>query len=132
MVSITYKIVLGAYADIFADLIPFFIILVAGVFAFWYGVLAGGDVKLLSVSGYIVGLGDWVAFCIWAAVLGGVLAFIIVVWRLIRVFLGVIFGLEKPRLSLGGVELPYGVAIAAAAILVLAQQRGMGVLEVRP
>ena len=127
-----YKIHAGHYCYFVVDFVPFFVILLVGLVAFQCRVLAGGDVKLLSVSGYLVGIQDWLVLCLWTTVFGGVLALIILVWRLFAVLWGVVFGQRKRHPGLRQIELPYGVAIAAAAILLMAQQRAAGAVGVSP
>jgi prepilin peptidase CpaA len=83
---------------------------------FVFGVLGGGDVKLIPASVLLVGYHDAISFVIDMSLLGGVLSLIVIVvemaksrrgWRLLG---------EEDRPTV-----PYGVAIAGAAVAAMVQ-----------
>ena len=88
---------LGVAAIVFA--------LFVGVYAL--GQMGGGDVKLLGALALWLPLGPLVWMLILMSLVGGVLTLLFVVERLLR----------KQRE--GAVEIPYGVAIAIAGLIVL-------------
>jgi prepilin peptidase CpaA len=104
--------------------VVFLLILVVGTAAFAARMLGGGDVKLLAA------LGLWMNFAgaVWliAAVFlaGGVLAILFILTRPIR--RRVSGSTEKS----GSARIPYGLAIAAGALLVFGAQ--LGALEGKP
>ena len=80
-------------------------ILLAG--AFYAGMMGGGDVKLASALALWFSPGGTVKFLVLMSIAGGVLTLGIVVWHRAK-------GRE------GRPEIPYGVAIAAGALAILA------------
>ncbi|OAP41507.1 peptidase [Sinorhizobium glycinis] len=89
----------------------------ATVFAlcFWLfalGVMGGGDAKLLTASAVWFGLNvSLVSFLIWVAVLGGVLALVILLLRS-KEHVILAAGVPVPSLLLTAKKIPYGIAIA--------------------
>lgn len=77
--------------------------------AFAFGAMGGGDVKLIAALGlWLVPL-DFMRMIVWMSIGGGALTVVM----LIR---------HKIRKSEGQLEIPYGVAIALAAIPLLSQR----------
>jgi prepilin peptidase CpaA len=87
--------------------------------AFASGWMGGGDVKLLAVAALWLGLPQMLAFLLWTAILRGVLTLALMVFRILPV----------PQTGLGGIgwasslhqdkaRVPYGMAIAAASLIV--------------
>lgn len=96
-------------------------LLIAGLPLFAAGKFGGGDVKLFAVTGFWFGL--WQAVYLIAAVLiaGGVLGFLILMLRTIG------WGeaaLKRVRFLQSNSGIPYGVAIAAGALVTIAMHRG--------
>lgn len=80
------------------------LLILAGFFAMrWMG---GGDVKLLAALALWVRPADFGALVIYMAIIGGVLTLVFGAWHIAR--------RQRDR-----VAIPYGVAIAAAGIIVL-------------
>jgi prepilin peptidase CpaA len=104
----------GFPVELWQNLLVFVAVLALGTLAFAAEVLGGGDVKLLAA------LGLWMNFrgAVWliAAVFlaGGILAVLYVVGRK--------FKRSKPK-SRSERRIPYGIAIAAGALFVMAAQR---------
>jgi prepilin peptidase CpaA len=92
-------------------------VLVAGIVLFALGWLGGGDAKLLAVASLWIGPALLLPFLCIVAVLGGGLALVILAYR--RMPAG---ALPLPgwaaRLHIQGSAIPYGVAIAAAALAI--------------
>jgi len=77
--------------------------------AFAMGAMGGGDVKLIAALGlWLVPL-DFFQMIVWMSLGGGLLTLGMLIWHRVR-------KIETP------LEIPYGVAIAAAAAPVLAQR----------
>ena len=84
-----------------------------GFAAFAAGALGGGDAKLLAALSLWMGWPAVVPFTLITAVLGGAIALGIVVWRALGA-VGVTAAQRHPVTTV-----PYGVAVAGAAVLVL-------------
>ena len=76
----------------------------AGLFAL--GAIGGGDVKLLTGLALWIAPGLFAELLLWMALLGGVLTFAFIAWK--------VFWRPPGRLTI-----PYGVAIAFAGLIVL-------------
>ena len=79
-------------------------VFVLGAVGFRFGMLGGGDVKLLAAAALWIGSATLLAFLMATAVAGGVLAAAFLAWALVR----------RDRQK---VALPYGIAIATGGIL---------------
>lgn len=97
-------------------------VFLAGAFCFARGYLGGGDVKLLAVGTLWAGPGATPALLVLTGVLGGMLALFLLlppgaaVTALARAKLGP--GDTETKIG-GATPVPYGIAIAAAATLVI-------------
>ncbi len=96
------------------------LVLIVGIVLFAVGGFGGGDAKLLAVGALWIGFDQLLLFLTLTAVLGGVLAIAILLYRkhpilsLYRYAPGWAIDLHKP-----GSGIPYGIAIAGAGLLVL-------------
>ena len=95
-------------------------ILAIGIAMFAARLLGGGDAKLMAASAIWVGADNLMMYFLMISVLGGVLAIALLAYR------GLPTGsLELPkwaaRLHVPGSSMPYGVAIAAAALWIYPQ-----------
>lgn len=90
-----------------------------GTFAlFAFGYLGGGDAKLAAAAALWLGLDQALAFLIYTALFGGALSLVILAIRSVPLpgfLLGQSWAL---RLHEKGAGVPYGVALAAAALVV--------------
>ncbi|WP_296762310.1 prepilin peptidase [Sediminimonas sp.] len=105
------------WADLAASVAVAIAILAAGAILFARGWMGGGDVKLLAVTGLWFGPAATPALLLLTALAGGVLTLALVACRAVgahRIAGGRIAALRDP------VErVPYGIAIAAAAVAVV-------------
>jgi prepilin peptidase CpaA len=93
------------------------VILAVGFGLFLGCYIGGGDAKLLAGAGLWFGWPDATPFLVLTALAGGVLALGYKFWRMIKIEQEVRdIGWAKRLLSFNG-NLPYGIAIAAGAIL---------------
>lgn len=93
-------------------------ILVVGFGLFSAGFIGGGDAKLLAAVGLWFGWPALIPFLVFTALAGGVLALAVNLWGLLEIEREVYgHGWMKRWLSFKKVDLPYGMAIAAGAIL---------------
>lgn len=94
------------------------VVLLTGMAAFAFGWLGGGDVKLLAAASLWMGWPDILPYMALVAVLGGAFTLFLMAAR--RKFGPVAdgFGLSMPILQRTG-DIPYGVAIAAGALIFL-------------
>lgn len=121
----------GLTGDVFAGLLAGGIVFAGAFLVWWFGLLGGGDVKLLGAAAVLVPPGDAARLLLGIALLGGVLAagYILARSRLRRRpagktarppgLLGRIARVEAWRIRRGG-PLPYGVAIGAGTLCILA------------
>lgn len=83
--------------------------LVLAIFAicFMIGMMGGGDVKMLAAIGLWMPLGKMMTLLVWMALAGGVLAAGMLIWH-------------RLRKNTDKIEIPYGVAISGATLLIIA------------
>ncbi|SEQ61959.1 prepilin peptidase CpaA [Faunimonas pinastri] len=88
---------------------------------FFLGWIGGGDAKLAAAAALWFGAGASLPFFIWTAVLGGVLTLALLLFRswLLPASLAGIPWIERLHEKRGGI--PYGAAMAPAALIVLPQ-----------
>jgi prepilin peptidase CpaA len=89
-----------------ADLAAALAIFLLGAVAFGFGLLGGGDVKLLAAGTLWVGTPGLSAFLVATVLSGGLLALLFLGWRLVRT--------DRHALD---TMLPYGIAIASGGLL---------------
>ena len=107
-----------SFADIGLHLAFGAAVLIVGFILFQFGILGGGDVKLIAAAAVWTGFGAFGDFAMGTALVGGALALVLLITRA-RVKPGdarpaFVNRLLRPR---GGV--PYGVAIAAGGLVAL-------------
>ena len=92
------------------------IVLVAGFVLFAFGAFGGGDAKLLAAAALWVGLDHLLPFLFLVGILGGGLAMAILIYRQFPVLSAYVpsWALRLHNKESG---IPFGIAIAAAAIL---------------
>ena len=83
------------------------VLLVVFAAAFALGMMGGGDVKLIAALGLWLSLEQLVGLLVWMAIGGGVLTLVMIVQHAVR---------RRP----GRPEIPYGVAIVGAALMIVA------------
>lgn len=108
---------IGAAALVFA----------AGLLFFARGWIGGGDVKLVSATALLVGFEDTLPFLLWMALAGGVLSVLVLLWdfahrRRARPDTGAASAMRAEDTIGQPVSVPYGIAIAVSAILILFPQ----------
>lgn len=94
-----------------------FAALVIGIVLFALRVLGGGDAKLLAASIMWVGVSGLMAFGLTTALAGGALSLLLLTARKWAPHLPVVFPEWMQRLLQPKGDIPYGVAIAAGAVL---------------
>lgn len=95
---------------------------------FAFGFLGGGDAKLAAAIALWLGLEQTLPFLIIMALCGGALSVVILAFRAVPLP-GVLLGQPWAlRLHEQGAGVPYGVALAAAALLVFPDTAWIGVL----
>jgi prepilin peptidase CpaA len=87
-------------------------VFLVGAALFSRGLVGGGDVKLLAAASLWAGPERTPALLLTTAVLGGVIALALLCWVRLRA------PAAGPGAELATLPLPYGVAIAAAAVIV--------------
>ena len=99
-------------------------VLLVGMVVYRFGIIGAGDVKLMAAVSLWAGFGELMGYVIVVAVCGGGLA--VRLWVLRRLIVGLMtYVLASPeRLSLPRVlvldeQIPYGVAIAGAAVFMV-------------
>jgi len=106
-----------SWQDLLSHLAAGSLMLLAGIVLFSLGWMGGGDGKLLAVASLWLGFEPMALFLFYVAVLGGVLALLILAYR--KWPAG---ALPLPnwalRLHAKGEGMPYGIAIAAGALAI--------------
>lgn len=96
-------------------------VLAVGVILFMLGWLGAGDVKLMTAVALWTGFAYLAQFVVLVALAGGAFALVLLVLRIVIARLpsvrAVPDGGRLPRILVKGERVPYGVAIACAAIL---------------
>ena len=95
-----------------------FIMLLAGVALFFAGQIGGGDAKLMAAAGLWIGLGPLMPFAVFTALAGGVLAVIRYGGNRLLTAAGFYYPAWLGHFAGKSVQLPYGIAIAAGALVV--------------
>jgi len=96
-----------------------FAVLAAGMALWAPGWLGGGDVKLLAAGALWFGWPDVVSFLVWSMLAGGVLALVLVLARRIAPAIPQMAGRLTGTALAPGAPAPYGIAIAAGALITL-------------
>jgi prepilin peptidase CpaA len=112
--------VVGLRLAVWQNLLVFAVLLAIGTPMFAAGKLGGGDVKLLAATGLWFDLGGALRMVVAVAIAGGILAIVVLTLRTFGWSQGVRdrVVLLRPRSGI-----PYGVAIAAGALLTVLLQR---------
>lgn len=92
-------------------------VLLVGMALFQFRLVGGGDAKLLSAAALWIGYGQLVPFLVWVTVFGGLLALLVLAYRNFPAGALPLPGWAL-RLHRQGEGMPYGVAIAAGALIV--------------
>ena len=115
----------AAYAlqlDVVSGLLAAGVILLVGLGIFALGLMGGGDIKLLTALGLWFGFSETLAiFLILATLLGGALSLLALLARASvgRLWLKYAPETTLPRVLTKGQPVPYGIAIAAAFLVLL-------------
>lgn len=112
----------GFSVDLWQNVVVFAVLLGGGFLLFAWGKMGGGDVKFLACLGLWVTINDGIWLLASTLIAGGILAFIYIAVRW-----GKATREGKKYKSKG---IPYGLAIAAGAILVFTSQ--LGLLKSKP
>ena len=92
-------------------------LLVAGMLLFGLNLVGGGDVKLLAAAGLWIGYDQLGPFLLYVTIFGGALALLLLAYR--RFPVGALpLPTWAARLHAEGEGMPYGIAIAAGALVV--------------
>ncbi len=95
------------------------ILLLVGMVMFSMNLLGGGDAKLLAAVGLWTG---WLAlpvYLLWAAIMGGILALTLIMFRKAPLVAGMETTPWIARLHDKQAGIPYGIALAAGALIAL-------------
>jgi prepilin peptidase CpaA len=96
-------------------------------FMFAAGWIGGGDAKLAAATALWLGFDQLLVYFVWASLFGGVLTFLIIKFRALP-FPPFLAGQEwARRLHRLDAGVPYGIALAAAALLVYPESAWMTV-----
>jgi prepilin peptidase CpaA len=112
-------------ADLLSHLGAAALVLAVAFFCFACGWIGGGDAKLAAATALWLGFSHLFDYLIYASLLGGALTLVIVQFRafpLPRLLIGQDWA-ERLHKEGGGV--PYGIALAAAALMVYPQTQWM-------
>ena len=96
-------------------------LLLIGMGMFAMNLLGGGDAKLLAAVGLWMGLPALPTFLVWAALAGGVLALTLLMFRRAPIAAAMAQTPWVTRLHDKQAGIPYGIALAAGALIALPQ-----------
>lgn len=96
-------------------------VLTFGFVLFQFGLLGGGDAKLMAVGSLWMGLAHVLPFMLYVTIFGGVLAVAILGYRRMIDVNGDVLPSWAVRLHREGTGIPYGIAIAASALYLYPQ-----------
>jgi prepilin peptidase CpaA len=105
-------------------------VLVAAFICFARGWIGGGDAKLAAATALWLGFGHLFDYLVYASLLGGALTILIVQFRQMPLPQVLVGRTWAERLHRHGGGIPYGIALAAAALVVYPQTEWMTTLGV--
>jgi prepilin peptidase CpaA len=106
-----------AWSDIGMHYLAGVLLLLTGYLFFTLGIFGGGDAKLIAACGVWFGTQDAGLFLHAAVMCGGVLAIVMLGWTLAKYIIQLDFGDFLPSIRKVMPQMPYGVALAAGAII---------------
>jgi prepilin peptidase CpaA len=106
----------GFRISLWQNAVVFAVVLAIGAFLFDRGMLGGGDVKLFAALGLWVDLGSSLRLVASILIAGGILALLIILLRIVTPSAVA----RRVRTLQPRAGIPYGIAIAAGTLLVLA------------
>jgi prepilin peptidase CpaA len=121
ILGIAGAVIVGPRPDLWENGLVFVLALSIGTFLFGRGVVGGGDVKLFAATVLWFDLGASGRLLMWTALAGGALAVLIIVARTLPWPAGF---RSRVRVLQPKAGIPYGVAIAAGAIITSLQLLG--------
>lgn len=110
---------------VFNSVLAFIIMFTSSAALFAFGLLGGGDVKLVSAASFYVGIHNLPVFTILIGLFGGVLSVIYIFFYFyVRFFQQKRKNIKTDQLFIASkttkkIQLPYGVAIACATLVVI-------------
>jgi prepilin peptidase CpaA len=113
--------------EIAGSMIVALAVLLVALLLFAWGFIGGGDAKLAAVTSLWFGIDQTPSYFIWTALLGGAFAVAIILFRKLPLPGGIQTGNWIAKLHSRGTAMPYGVAMALAALLVFPATRWMAV-----
>lgn len=105
-------------AEVAWSLVAAILVFAAGFLAFSCNWMGGGDVKLLAVAALWLGAGNVAAFILCTSIFGAILTMLLLIFRAARLPDSWQGRAWISRLHRHDTGIPYGAAIAAAAVLV--------------
>jgi prepilin peptidase CpaA len=105
------------------------LLLLIGYGLFSFGIFGGGDAKFVAACGVWFGATDSLYFLIAAVWCGGILAIAMLVWTVFKYAVQLDFGDFIPGLRKAMPKLPYGIALAAGAILAIPESSWLTSLQ---
>jgi prepilin peptidase CpaA len=105
-------------SDVVSHVAAGFLVLAATFAFFARGWIGGGDAKLAAATALWLGFDHLLAYLVYASLLGGALTFLLIQFRAIPLPAFLIGREWAERLHRQDAGIPYGIALAAAALLV--------------
>lgn len=121
LLGIAGAVIAGPQTGLWENGVAFVLALAIGTFLFGRGILGGGDVKLFAATVLWFDLGASLRVLTWTAIAGGVLAVIIILARTLPWPEAI---RSRMRVLQPKAGIPYGIAIAAGAIITSLQLMG--------
>ncbi len=121
LLGVAAAFVAGPQPALWENGVAFVLALVIGTFLFSRGMMGGGDIKLFAATVLWFDLGSAGRILLWTAIAGGVLAVIIIIARTLPWPDSIRSRMKVLQKKAG---IPYGIAIAAGAIITSLQLMG--------
>jgi prepilin peptidase CpaA len=121
LLAVAFPITLAVFGlppDWLFHLVGAGVVLALGVVLFNRGLLGGGDVKLLAAATLWYGFDRLPIFLFAVSIAGGALGLVTIIAKLARNVIPSLASRGTSSRPLRGMEIPYGVAIAAGGIIV--------------
>ncbi len=101
------------------------VVLAVGFLCFARGWIGGGDAKLAAATALWLGFGQLFDYLIYTSLLGGALTLLIIIFRVLPLPARLANWQWAERLHQPNAGIPYGIALAAAALIVYPQSEWM-------
>jgi prepilin peptidase CpaA len=119
----------ASMGEVFSHVAAAFLVLAVTFFFFARGWIGGGDAKLAAATALWLGFDHLLAYLLYASLLGGALTFLLIQFRSVPLPAFLVGRAWAERLHRQDAGIPYGIALAAAALLIYPETAWMKVIS---